>query len=315
MSIRQFFYIIVLTLCCSLAHALPSSSELLDSFKKNPGDNNLYFQYGIALSRENKDSEAIAVFEKLLTTYPQSSSLYNNLAVIYAKQKNFDKTEELLKNAIKYSPNYDTAYENIADLYAKLSALNYQRAYEINKNNALIPKIDNLNKVLDVAPGSFPVSSNTSSDVSVAKSDSKPGDNKVLLPVSLPSYSNNPKPVMMVAEASSISDSDSAEISSFIKSWQESWQNKDIQSYLSFYDSSFVSSNMNYSQWVQQRTKNISSQQNIRITLSDISIKLIDKQTHVTFIQSYKSKSVSSVDQVDYIVKKVNGQWKFIQKI
>lgn len=293
----------------SFAQAFPSSNELEVAYKNNPGDNNLYFQYGIALSHENKDSEAIAVFNKLLVTYPQSSSIYNNLAVIYARQKNFDKTEDLLKNAIKFSPNYDTAYENMADLYAKLSVLNYQKAYEINKNTSLVSKIDNLNKVLDVPVGAFPVSNKVEQS---SKSDNKPIETKVSLPVALPSYS---KTESTLAQNDNISSSDKLEINQFLQQWQHSWENKDIQTYLAFYDSSFIASNMTYEQWVQQRTKNINSQQNIHITLSNININLISNNVHVTFSQTYKSKNVNSVDRVDYVVQKINNQWKFVRKM
>lgn len=295
----------------SFAQAFRSSSELEEAYKNNPGDNNLYFQYGIALSHENNDSEAIAVFDKLLITYPQSSSIYNNLAVIYARQKNFDKTEELLKNAIKFSPNYDTAYENMADLYAKLSALNYQKAYAINKNSSLVSKIDNLNKVLNVPAGAFPVSNKVETS---STSENKSIETKVpvALPVALPSYSN---PEYVLSQNDSVSSSDKLEIHQFLEKWQTSWENKDIQSYLSFYDSRFSANNMNYSQWVQQRTKNINSQQNIHITLSDINIYLVSDKVHVTFSQTYNSKNVNSVDRVDYIVQKINNQWKFIQKV
>lgn len=293
----------------SFAQAFPSSNELEEAYKNNPSDNNLYFQYGIALSHENKDSEAIAVFDKLLVTYPQSSSIYNNLAVIYARQKNFDKTEELLKNAIKFSPNYDTAYENMADLYAKLSALNYQKAYEINKNTSLVSKIDNLNKVLDVPVGAFPVSNKVEQS---SKSENKPIETKVSLPVALPSYS---KTESTLAQNDTISSSDKLEINQFLQQWQHSWENKDIQTYLAFYDTSFIASNMTYEQWVQQRTKNINSQQNIHITLSNININLISNNVHVTFSQTYKSKNVNSVDSVDYVVQKINNQWKFVKKM
>lgn len=318
MSIKRIFIFFSLLICFSaFSQTLPSSNELLESYKKNPNDNNTYFQYGIALSRENKDTEAIIVFEKLLTTYPQSSALYNNLAVIYARQKNFDKTEELLKNAIKYSPNYDTAYENIADLYAKLSALNYQRAYQISKNNTLLPKIDGLNKVLDVTQTVS--SNNVGNSNSIVSTVIAKSEIKTSLPVTLPTYNNEVKPASLLTQANkdSVNENNinSQEINQFLNAWKKSWEDKDLKTYLSFYDMSFISGKTNYSQWSQQRTKNIGNQQDIQISLSEIKVNFINNETHVKFIQSYKSKTVSEVDQIDYVVRKINNQWKFIKKL
>lgn len=301
MSLKKLILVLTLTLSSlSFAQNLSSSTELLEAVKKNPSDNNLYFQYGISLSHEHKDNEAIVVFDKLLTIYPQSSSIYNNLAVIYARQKNFDKTEELLKNAIKYSPNTDTAYENIADLYSKLSALNYQKAYQISNRSILVSKIDGLNKVLELNKETFVENKNVKTIIPVEK-----------LPVSNSIAIFKAEPKTVVADQSSL---ELQEITKFLNDWKKTWENKDYKNYISFYNYTFPE-NHNFKSWIKQRISIMSAQKNIQITLSDIKIDHSNNDVILTFTQKYTSDSLSSVENMKYLIKKFDNKWKFMKKV
>lgn len=309
MSLKKLILVFTLTLSSlSFAQTLSSSTELLEAVKKNPGDNNLYFQYGISLSREHKDNEAIVVFDKLLTIYPQSSSIYNNLAVIYARQKNFDKTEELLKSAIKYSPNTDTAYENIADLYSKLSALNYQKAYEISNSSILVSKIDGLNKVLELNKETLVENKNVKTTIPVEK---LPVSNSIAIVKAEPkALENKIESKTVVADQSSL---ELQEITKFLNDWKKTWENKDYKNYISFYNYTF-SGNTSFKSWIKQRISIMSAQKNIQITLSDIKVEHSNNDVIITFNQKYSSDSFSSVENMQYLIKKIDNQWKFIKK-
>ena len=82
----------------------------------------------------NKTDEAIAVFTKLTEDYPELPEPYNNLAVLYASQKQYDKARMALEMAIRAHPSYATAYENLGDLYAKLASQAYGKAVQLDES-------------------------------------------------------------------------------------------------------------------------------------------------------------------------------------
>lgn len=69
---------------------------------------------------------AATILLQLNQEYPELAEPYNNLAVIYVKQEQYEKARNALEMAIRVNPNYATAYDNLADLYALFAS--YARA-------------------------------------------------------------------------------------------------------------------------------------------------------------------------------------------
>ena len=90
-----------------------------------PNDPQIRFFKGVILSEQAKPNEAIAVFTKLTQDYPELPEPYNNLAVLYASQNQFDKARAALEMAIRTNPSYATAHDNLGDIYAKLASQAY----------------------------------------------------------------------------------------------------------------------------------------------------------------------------------------------
>jgi Flp pilus assembly protein TadD len=101
-----------------------------------PKDAQGRFLKGIILTEMNKPNDAIAVFTKLTEDYPELPEPYNNLAVIYAQQKQFDKAKQALEMAIRTHPSYATAHENLGDIYARLASQAYDKALQIDSSNS-----------------------------------------------------------------------------------------------------------------------------------------------------------------------------------
>jgi hypothetical protein len=76
------------------------------------------------------------VFTKLTEDYPELPEPYNNLAVIYAQQKQYDKAKQALEMAIRTHPSYATAHENLGDIYARLASQAYDKALQIDSSNS-----------------------------------------------------------------------------------------------------------------------------------------------------------------------------------
>ncbi|THF62511.1 nuclear transport factor 2 family protein [Pseudothauera rhizosphaerae] len=90
------------------------------------------FLRGIALAELDRPAEAIAVFRKLTEDFPNLPEPYNNLAVLYARQRDYDKARTALEQAIRTHPSYATAHANLGDLYARLASEAYDRALKLD---------------------------------------------------------------------------------------------------------------------------------------------------------------------------------------
>ena len=110
--------------------------EKVDAFlKAQPRDPQGRFLKGLILTEQKKTAEAIQVFTSLTEDFPELPEPYNNLAVLYASQGNYDKAKSALELAIHTHPSYATAHENLGDIYAQLASRAYDRALQLDKNN------------------------------------------------------------------------------------------------------------------------------------------------------------------------------------
>jgi Flp pilus assembly protein TadD len=63
------------------------------------------FLKGLILTETGRQSDAIAVFTKLTEDFPELPEPYNNLAVLYAQQKQYDRARSALEMAIRTHPS------------------------------------------------------------------------------------------------------------------------------------------------------------------------------------------------------------------
>ena len=108
-----------------------------------PRDPQLRFFKGLIQRDTGKQIEAIATFTALTQEYPELPEPYNNLAVLYAAQNQFERARSALEMALKNNPRYAVAYENLGDVYARLAAEAYDNAIQIDaaSSNRVLPKL------------------------------------------------------------------------------------------------------------------------------------------------------------------------------
>src|SRR3979409_1380053 len=115
---------------------LAPALEKVDVFLKTaPRDPQGRFLKGLVLTEQKRVPEAIQVFTGLTEDFPELPEPYNNLAVLYASQGNYDKAKSALELAIHTHPSYATAHENLGDIYAQLARRAYDKALQLDKNN------------------------------------------------------------------------------------------------------------------------------------------------------------------------------------
>ena len=122
-----------------LAEALTKADQYLVS---KPRDPQMRFLKGVIQTESGKPTDAIATFVKLTEDYPELPEPYNNLAVLYASQGQYDKARAALEMAIRTNPSYATAHENLGDVYAKLASQAYSKALQLDSSNTGVqPKL------------------------------------------------------------------------------------------------------------------------------------------------------------------------------
>ena len=121
------------------AEALAKADQYLASKPKDP---QMRFLRGVALTEAGRTTDAVTAFQQLTEDYPELPEPYNNLAVLYAGQAQFDKARAALEMAIRSNPSYSTAHENLGDVYMKLASEAYNKTLQLDPANAGVrPKL------------------------------------------------------------------------------------------------------------------------------------------------------------------------------
>jgi tetratricopeptide (TPR) repeat protein len=146
----------------NLGGALAKADQYLAT---RPRDPQMRFLKGMVQQNTGKLAEALETFATLTEDYPELPEPYNNLAVLYAAQNQFDKARAALEMAIRTNPNYAVAHENLGDVYAKLASLAYVRSIELGAaSGAVTPKLALIREAIGSRPAAVtpPASAPTS---------------------------------------------------------------------------------------------------------------------------------------------------------
>ncbi|MFG6447074.1 tetratricopeptide repeat protein [Roseateles sp. BYS180W] len=316
------------------AEALKKTDQLLAA---NPGDARLQLQRGIALSALGRKNEAITVFQKLIEAHPDHPGPYNNLAVLYASQGDYDKARQSLELAIKTNPSYATAFQNLGDVYARLAGQAYKKALALDKNDVSLPlKLAVIQNVfeptVDPRPGKAakaPVPAPAPAPVAAAKpvapvapapapvaAAPKPAAPVAAAPAAPVAAATAPaKPTAAapapapVAKASA--DSDQKEIEKALKGWAQSWSRRDMDGYFAAYSPEFKGKSGSRKAWESDRRNRILSKKKISVEISDLDIKIDGNKAKVRFRQDYNSDSLDAKSTKNVELTQVKpGQWR-----
>jgi tetratricopeptide (TPR) repeat protein len=104
-----------------------------------PSDPQMRFLKGLIQGQLGQQTQAQATFTNLTEDYPELPEPYNNLAVIYASQGQYEKARIALEMAIRTNPSYATAHENLGDIYVRLASYAYNKALQLDSGNATVP--------------------------------------------------------------------------------------------------------------------------------------------------------------------------------
>jgi len=299
---------------------LMQSGQLADAMKRvddglaqKPGDARLRFSKGIILAQQNKPTEAIAVLLTLTEDFPDLPEPYNNLAVLYAANGQYDSARIALDKAISNNPGYGMAYENLGDVYAELASQAYEKAARLDGSAGARAKVAAIrNHVQNAAPGivakqTAPQTGRNvlaATDTSAASSASAARAPKTAV--------DKPAPAKAAVKAPDTDRSpEQAEVLAAVNAWAGAWSARDVKAYLDFYSADFVvPRGMSRDKWIAERTERISSKQHISVKVEAPKIRLDGDRATVQFRQEFSSDKLKSSDQKTLTLVKRDGAWR-----
>ncbi len=288
---------------------LQGALKTLDKYLAGaPQDAEARFTRGLVLVKLNKTEEAIKTFADLTRDYPQLPEPYNNLAVLYAQQGDYEKARDALEAALATHPAYATAHENLGDIYAALAGAAYNRAATLDQGNQAVRYKQNLINQLDTGMGA------TGGNIApAAPSKATAAVGETVVPSVTPAAST---PATPAAAPVGVANADAAAVGTTLGTWAKAWSSRDVDGYLGHYSPDFVpEGGLSRAAWEQQRRDRITRPSRIAVqALKPEFVKVGDDRVRVNFIQEYKSDTFS--DQVSKVLEFKSGKdgWKIVRE-
>ncbi|HKA42562.1 MAG TPA: tetratricopeptide repeat protein [Burkholderiales bacterium] len=315
---------------------------------KNPKDARGRFLKGIILTEQSKPNDAIKVFTELTQDFPELPEPYNNLAVLYASQGQYDKARAALEMAIRTHPSYATAHENLGDIYAKMASQAYDKALQLDKNNATAQT--KLNLIKELFPAARPARTSAKGEppakVATAPEASKPAPAqppqsaskaaeppvKAAAPVeSTPRTAATSEPpaksaaapkestaktVAAIEPAKPAAKQNSEEVLKAVNRWAKAWSEKDVDGYLAHYSADFKTPRgENRGAWEAERKARIAKPRSIEVAIESPKVTFTEaNRVTVTFRQHYNSGSLKVASIKTLVMVKAGEKWLIQQE-
>jgi len=289
---------------------------------QKPGDAQGRFMKGLIFAEQNKVAEAIDVFSKLSQDYPALPEPYNNLAVLYATQGQYEKARQQLEMSIRTHPSYATAYENLGDVYTKLASQAYDKALQLDSSNsAAQSKLSLIRDLMSssnrlprasVAPSSSP-SVGPVRPPALAAAPAKSAPETRPAPAQPAPSLVKPEKTLPVAR---VPEGNTEEVLQAVRAWAGAWSKRDVESYLAFYAKDFKPPNGEArTHWESVRKQRISAPKSIEVVVQSPKVVLKgDSSAVVTFRQLYQSDNLKVSSRKTLVMIRSDGRWMIQQE-
>ena len=289
-----------------LAEALTKADQYLAG---KPRDPQMRFIKGVIQTEAGKPADAIATFTQITQDYPELPEPYNNLAVLYAGQSQFDKARAALEMAIRTNPSYATAHENLGDVYAKLASQAYSKALQLDGGNTGVqPKLALIRTLFapdakGQKPGTNPQSSGPVTAAPVVKAPAA-------APATPPPAAPAATPAAPVASSGA-----EREVESVVRNWAAAWAAKDMAGYLGSYGKEFdPPGSVGRKTWEEDRRSRIMGKSSISVKLSDLAVSVNGGKAVVRFKQAYSADSLNVSSRKTLELVKAGDSWVIVRE-
>jgi len=280
---------------------------------QKPADPNARFAKGLILAEQNKVAEAIEVFSALSRDYPELPEPYNNLAVLYASQGQYEKARQQLEKSIRTHPSYATAYENLGDVYTKLASQAYDKALQFDSSNSAAKNKLSLIRDL-ISSNRLP---NAPAAQSAAAPETAPPPARSAKPASEKAAPPEAKPTALAKAAPQSSDTKRARpegeaaVLQTVLAWASAWSQQKVETYLAFYAQDFKTpSGEARSEWEAARRTRISGAKKIEVGVESPKVVFKDdNNATVSFRQAYRSDTFRVSSRKTLVMVRNEGRW------
>ncbi len=304
-----------------LAEAGAKADQFLST---KPRDPQMRFLKGVVLSEQSKTAEAITVFTKLTEDFPELPEPYNNLAVLYAGQSQFDKARAALEMAIRTNPSYATAHENLGDVYAKLASQAYSKALQLDGGNTAVqPKLALIRDLFapGAKAGAKPAAApQPAAAAPVAKSPvPAPLPAPAVAAATPPAQPAAAKPASPVAApaapAASASSNGKADVEAAVRAWASAWSAREVKDYLAAYGRDFTpEKGQGRKAWEEERRERILGKSRISVKVTDLSINIDGSKASARFKQGYQADTLSVSSRKILELAKAGDRWVIVRE-
>jgi len=312
---------------------LERALERVDAhLKTQPKDARGRFLKGLILAEQRKPEDAIRIFNELTQDFPELPEPYNNLAVLYASQGQYDKARAALEMAIRTHPSYATAHENLGDIYAKMASQAYGKALQLDKSNTTAQtKLNLIKDLFTGSPGGVTTGA-TQADatrIAVATPAPKPPvatqpEVKPAAPVAKPAPVEKPTPIAKpVPVAKPVEPKPPAKaprnpdaVLKVVNGWARAWSDNDIPAYLSHYAPDFKTpKGQSRADWEAQRRSRIAKPRQIQVDIVSPKVVFNDNgRVTVTFLQHYRSDVYKASSTKTLVMVRAGDKWLIQQE-
>jgi len=302
-----------------LAEAMSKADQYLAS---KPRDPQMRFIKGVIQTEAGRPADAINTFTQITQDYPELPEPYNNLAVLYAGQSQFEKARAALEMAIRTNPSYATAHENLGDVYAKLASQAYSKALQLDGGNTGVqPKLALIRTLF--APdakgqkpqaGLQPSSPVAAASVARTPATTPPPATAPLAraPVATPPAAAAP----VTAPAAPVTSSGAEkEVEAAVRNWASAWAAKDMTGYLSSYGKEFdPPGNVGRKDWEEDRRSRIVGKSSISVKLNDVTVSVNGNKAVVKFKQAYSADALNVSSRKTLEMVKSGERWVIVRE-
>ena len=308
------------------AEATAKSDQYLAGKPKDP---QMRFLRGVIQTETGKTNDAIATFTQITQDYPELPEPYNNMAVLYAGQSQFDKARAALEMAIRTNPSYATAHENLGDVYAKLASQAYSKALQLDGGNAGVqPKLALIRTLFSAdtktsgkpaatappAP-STPATPPTAPAVAVKPAPAPPPVVAVAPPAKPTPAPAVPAVTPPAAAAAASAGAAEKEIESAVRAWADAWASKDMSAYLASYGTNFdTPGSQPRKAWEEARRARIVGKSRISVKLSNLSVAVQGSKATAQFKQDYSADSLNVSSRKKLDLAKAGDRWVIVKE-
>jgi tetratricopeptide (TPR) repeat protein len=279
-----------------LNEALAKADQYLSG---KPRDPQMRFLKGVIQTESGRSNDAIATFLKLTEEFPELPEPYNNLAVLYASQSQFDKARVALEMAIRTNPSYATAHENLGDVYAKLASQAYSKALQLDgSNTGVTPKLNLIRNLFGADSRSAPAA-----NVAAAA------------PAAAPRPAATAPAPAAAAPAAPATAASGGSVETAVQAWAKAWSSRNMTNYLAAYAPGFTPpGGQSRAAWESERRARIVPRTRINVDVNDLEVAVDGDRATARFRQDYSSDNLNVTSRKVLELVRSGDRWLIVRE-